>query len=236
MSARNGSVLEDGQRVAFVPTSVGAPPRPQVNLLPPEVRSSRALGRIKVRLGIALLAVVLLVGLAFVWAAFAEHAAAQDLADKQAESARLVAEQAQYAEVPLVKGQIDATTTARQNVTSTEVLWPDYIAALQSVTPSGVRISDVTTIMPNPLLPPTTSSNPLDAPSIGSVAFTARSATLPDIAAWMDALDAISGFADPTYTTAQLGEDDGTVSYTISVIVQVDSTAYAERYVPGEDS
>lgn len=236
MSARNGTALQDGPGVLFAPTSIGAPPRPQVNLLPPEVRSSRALSRIKVRLGVALLALLLVVALAFAWSAFAERAAAQELADKQAESARLVAEQAQYAEVPLVKGQIEATTTARTNVTSTEVLWPDYIAALQSVTPAGVRVSDLTTIMPNPLLPPTSSSSPLDAPSVGSVAFTAQATTLPDIAAWMDALDAIPGFADPTYTTAQLAENNGTVGYTISVIVQVDATAYAERYVPGEDS
>ncbi len=235
MSARNGTILEDAPQVTFVPSSIGAAPRPQVNLLPPEVRSSRALSRLKVRLGLALLLVLVLVSLAFLWAAFAERSAAQDLADKQAESARLVAEQAQYAEVPLVKGQIEATTAARTSVTGTEILWPDYVAAVQAVTPAGVRISDLTTMMPSPLLPATPSSSPLDAVSVGSVSFTAVAATLPDIAAWMDALDSISGVADPTYSTAQLAENNGVPGYTISVTAQVDATAFAERYVIGED-
>lgn len=223
--------LPDG-RVDFV--GLGAALRPQVNLLPPEIRNRRSLGRVKVRLGIALLFVLLLAALAFVYAAFTENTAAEELAAAQRDVADLTAQQEEFAEVPRVKGQIDAVATARELTMATEVLWTTYLRSVQAVTPEPVRITTFSTAMPGPLQAPMSSTSPLDALSVGSVNFTGNAATLPDLAAWMDALDAVPGLADPTYTTAELTDDDGVTSYSIAVTVQVDDKAYALRFVPKE--
>ncbi len=216
--------------------AIGAPASPQVNLLPPEIRSNRALARVKVRLLLALLVVVLVGMLAFVYAILTERTAAADLARAQKEAQDLVAEQATYAEVPAIKDRIEAAEDARAELTETEVLWSEYLGAIQAVTPPTVALEQLSTMLPGPLQPPTPSGNPLDALSIGQISFTATSATLPDMAAWMDVLDTVPGFADPTYTTADLVIDEAFVGYTISVTIQVDPEVFAHRFVETDDA
>ncbi|WP_024288213.1 PilN domain-containing protein [Cellulomonas sp. KRMCY2] len=232
-STRAAEAFPDG-RVDYA--GLGAALRPQVNLLPPEIRNRRSLGRVKVRLGLALLIVLLIAAVAFVYAAFTEKAAAEELATTQRQVADLAAQQEEFAEVPRVKSQIDAVATARDLTMATEVLWTEYLRSVQAVTPESVRITTFSTAMPGPLQAPITSTSPLDAVSVGSVSLTGNAATLPDLATWMDALDAIPGLADPTYTTAELTDDDGVISYSIAVTVQVDDNAYALRFVPKEGS
>lgn len=211
--------------------ALGVAPFPQVNLLPPEVRSRRQLGRTKIWLGIALLVVLLLIGLGYVVAALARASAADDLADAEAEVQRLMAQQAQYAEVPLVKGQIATAERARLMATETEVVWPEYIRAIQAVLPPGVTITQLATEMPGPGTDTMSSGSPLDIPNVGALSFMAQARTLPDMAAWMDGLDAIQGFGSATFTTATLTDDEGVIVYEIAVQVRVDESAFAHRFV-----
>lgn len=209
-----------------------AAPRAQVNLLPPEVYSKRSLGKVKARLGLALVGVLLLAVAAFVYAAFAEKLAADELAQAQDEVARLQQEQLQYAEVPLVKGYISAVEAARELGTATEVLWPDYLRAVQAVTPEGVAVVELTTEMPGPITSGTPSANPLDSVSVGSITFTGQAATLPDLAAWMEALDRIPGFSDASFSTAELTSEEGVTFYAIVTTIRVDETVFAGRFGP----
>lgn len=214
----------------FVPGSIGAPALPQVNLLPPEVRSRRALGRTKARLAVGVVLVLLAVALAYVFASLAKAQAATDLADAQDEAQRLVARQAEFAEVPLVKGQISLAEQALQLAMANEVLWPKYLQAIQAVQPAGVSLLQLTTEMPGPSDAGIPSASPLDAPSVGSIGFTAQAGTLPDLAAWMDALDGIAGFNDATLSTATLTDDEGVVSYEIAATIRVDESVFAGRF------
>lgn len=232
MSPRSTAPVPAG---AFMPSALGATAQAQVNLLPPEIRSSRALGRAKVGMAFALLAVVVAAAVGYVFASLSLAEASGELVVAEAEAQRLTSEQAQYSEVPLVKGLIQSVQEARALGMSTEVLWPDYLRSVQAVTPEGVSIELISTEMPNPLSAATVSADPLDAPSVGVIYFTARARTLPDLAAWMDALDGVRGFADPTYSTAEYLGEDGLTYYQIAVSVQVDESAYASRFVVAEE-
>lgn len=213
---------------------LGATRMPQVNLLPNDIRSRRALGRVKVRLGIALLFVVLVAALGFVGAIMVENAAAGELALKQQEVERLTAEQQQYAEVPQVKSEIAAIEAARELGMSTEVLWGDYLAAIQAVSPDGVSIQTLTTTMPSPTQLPVIASNPLAGQGVGEITFTTRSAQLPDIAAWITALESVPGFHDAYMTSAEVTDQSGVVYYETASSVVVDDTVFAQRFIPEE--
>ncbi len=202
---------------------------PQVDLLPPEVRAGRKLGQTKRLLVLAVLAVVLLAVLGWVYAKFTLDSANQDLADAQVETDRLTAEQAKYAEVPQIQGQLSRANNALSSATATEVLWKPYFEALRAVTPAQVSYESLQVTMSNDPNA-ATSGDPLQQPSLGQVVFTARSVTLPDIAAWMDAVSAVPGLSDPWFTQASMTDKDGSVYYQVSGTVQITSTALAHRF------
>ena len=78
------------------------------------------------------------------------------------------------------------------------------------------------------MVAPAPPTDPLQAPSVGQLAFTARSLTVPDTAAWIDALNAIPGFARRVGVSAAVVEDDTGTYYTVSATVQLtDATLLA---------
>jgi Tfp pilus assembly protein PilN len=230
MSAKKSAVAGAAADGRVDVAGLGAPRSPQVNLLPPEIRARRVLGRVKMSLGVVLLVVVLLAVAGYFGSSAVERSAAKDLAGKQSDVEVLVAEQAKYAEVPLLKAQLSAAKTARTLGMSTEVLWKGYLGAIQTVTPTDVTISSLTTELPNPVLARSASAAPLNAPSLGSISFVGQARALPDLSTWMEALNGIPGLADATFATAALIDTDGVVYYDISTTVQVNGTAVASRF------
>ena len=202
---------------------------PQVDLLPPEVRAGRRLGQTKRLLALVVLGVVLLALLGWVYAKFTLDNADQELADAQNETTRLTAEQAKYAEVPRIQSQLSQADTALSSATGTEVLWKPYFEALRAVTPPNVSYDTLQVTMgsdPNAAA----ASDPLQQPSLGQIAFTARAAKLPDVAAWMDAVKNVPGLSDPWFTQGSVTDKDGTVYYQVTGTVQITGTALAHRF------
>lgn len=229
MSPRNAVVDAPPDRALDL-AGLGAAPQPQVNLLPPEVNNRRALGRTKVRLAAALgLVVVLLVG-GWLYSGIRANAAADTLAANQAEVNSLVEAQQQYAEVPTVQAQIQRAETARKLGTSTEVLYAEYLKAIQAVTPATFFIENLDTTMPTPIMAAAEPANVLLAPGIGSLMIIGHTSSLPDVAAWQESLDSIPGFSDSFVTTEQATDGQGAVFYQVSATVQVDATAFANRF------
>lgn len=235
MNARTTSTREAQPEVRPDYAALGAPVRPQVNLLPPEVWSRRALGRIKLRLGLGLLVVALLCGLAFVWAALQERDAASDLDDAKAEVQALVDQQAQYAQVPIVKGEVATAESARTFGMSTEVLWRDYLGAIAAILPPGAKIETISSLMPTPMVAGMVELNPLAATGVGTLTLTTRSPTMPDAAAWIEALDTIPGFSDAVFSTAEIQDEDGASYYRTTSVVQVNEKAFAGRFAEEVD-
>lgn len=200
---------------------------PQVDLLPPEVRQERKLKRTKRLLAVALLAIVLLAVVGWVFAKFTLVAANREVADAQADTAKLTQQQAKYAGVPQIQSQLAAARTALSSATATEVLWKPYLEALRAVTPPNVSYQSLQVTLSSD---PTATSAPLQQPAVGQIVFTANAATLPDVAAWMDAVGQLPGLSDPWFTQAAVTDENGYVYYQVSGSVQITSAALAHRF------
>lgn len=215
------------------PGSVPVDTWPQVNLLPGEVTQGRRLKSVKRLLGLALLVVVLIATLAYAGALWMANAAASELQTEKDQTARLQEEKTQYSEVPVVLGQIGEAETARQAGMSSEILWPSYIEALRAKTPTGVSYDSMVVTVGTAAQPYSGSTNPLGDPTaIGQISFSARSATLPDTAAWIEAIESVQGFSDPWFSTATVTEQDGTSYYQMEATVDLLPSALSGRYEP----
>ncbi|WP_315095257.1 fimbrial assembly protein [uncultured Cellulomonas sp.] len=203
---------------------------PQVNLLPPEVRAARGLRVTKRWLLISLVVTLFLCVGAFGLALISGATAASELADAQAETVRLDNEAAKYAEVPQVLDALQQARTARTIGMSTEVQWRPYFDAVTSVLPAGVSIESIVSTGATPLVAAAPPTDPLQAPSVGQLAFTARSVTVPDTSAWIDALNAIPGFGDAWVSSAAVTEDDTGTYYAVSATVQLTDATYSHRF------
>lgn len=209
---------------------------PQVNLLPPEVRSARGLRSAKRLLGLALVGVVLLCGAGYVGATFVEQSAQDELTSAEDDAAQLQVEAQQYAEVPRVLGEIDRVSAAREYGMSPDVEWTPYVVAVAAVLPADARIESFTMTLGNPVDAASQATDPLQAgDSVGRLEVTGRTTTLPDTAAWMDGLGAIPGFTDPRVSSAQAAATDGTSFYRVTVSVQVTPDAFSGRFAATQE-
>lgn len=205
---------------------------PQVNLLPPEVRAARGLRAIKRMLGIGLIAVVLACVAAFALASVSEAAAKSELAQAQDQTARLQAEQKKYAEVPQVLAALDDAKTAQALGMATDVQWKAYVDALTAVLPAEVSIDTYAVTVSTPMTLPAPPADPLQAPSIGQLSFTARSTVVPNTSAWIDSLNSVPGFADAWVSDTSITEDESGIYYNVTATVQVTDGAFSHRFDP----
>lgn len=212
--------------LAFAPTGLW----PQVDLMPPEVRAGRRLKRTKRVLGLVVVGVLAVTVLGYAGARISESSAASDLESVQQETARLTAEQAKYAEVPRVLGEVTQVETARQTGTADEIIWTPYVNAIRAVTPGGVSIDSLTASATDPLHQQPAATNVLAAASIGSIQFVARSKTLIDTSDWLNALDTVPGLADAWFSNETITENSGVTYYQVTATVKLNSTALANRF------
>ncbi len=208
---------------------------PQVNLLPPEVRAARGLRSTKRILVLALVGVVGVCGVGFAVSTVTAAAAVTRLADAQAETTRLMLEQAEYAEVPRVKSALSETHRAIRLGMSTEIQWKSYLDAITAVLPEGVSVDVLTTTGATPMTGNPAGANPLQPASTGQITFTVRSLTVPNTASWIEALDSVPGLAGAWTSAVTITADEaGTTYYDVSASVQVLDTAYSHRFEPVE--
>ncbi len=210
---------------------------PQVNLLPPEIRAARGLQSIKKWLVIAILVVLALCALAWLWAQSVAAAAQGDLERAQQETARLTTEQAKYAEVPRVQNQLAEAARARQLGMATEVLWKPYMDAIAAVLPQTASIDTFGMTGATPMTAPELADNPLQALSVGQIAFGVRSTTVPDSAALVEALNSIPGFTDAFVSSVKVESDEVSgVFYGVQATVRFTGDAYSGRFEPQDDA
>jgi hypothetical protein len=209
---------------------------PQVNLLPPEVAAKRGLVRVKRWLGAFVVLAFLAAAGGVVLTMLAEKAAQDELAFQQGETERLTVEQQKYAEVPVVLSQLDRIGSAREVGMTTEVLWREYVSAIAATAPPGITIDTVTVTGATPYVATPLPADALSAPSVGSISFTAESLVLPDTAAWLDALEAVPGFADPWFSDASVNQEEDLIYYKVTATVQLNETAFAHRFTNEEAS
>ena len=210
---------------------------PQVNLLPPEVRAARGLQTTKRWLGLFLVLTLVICAAGYALALVVKGSADGELTEAQDETARLQAEQAKYAEVPLVLNALTQVETARQLGMSTEIQWKPYLDAITAVLPEGVSIETFQVVQDTPMTVSSTTSTMTGMGAVlpvGGITFTGRTSTLPDTAAWIDALNSVPGFAGAWVSSATITDEDG-VFYTVASSVVLTSEAYSGRFEPTEE-
>lgn len=218
----------------------GAPVVPQVNLLPPEIRASRSLARVKQVLALVLVGVLAVAVAGYFWASGQVRSAEANLAEKQEETTRLLNAQKEFAEVPQVLGQLDLATTARQLGTVNEIMWAPYLRQLITTAPPGVAFEQILYSGATPMAANPLSANPLLAGEYtGTLTWIGRSMSPVDSAAWIESLETIDGFTDVFVRAVEIGERDVngemTPMYQVSGSVQVTPEALANRYAESED-
>lgn len=223
------SITEMAQQhgAAVVPIT-GRPP--QVNLLPPEVRSARGLRVVQRWLAIGLVVVLALCVAMYAYVVLERSRAQDELAVEQQRTTDLQLQIAKYAELPQVESALDRAWTAQEMGMATDVLWADRIGAIAALLPGDMKIEGFVVDQPSVIDPEVASGNTLRLSPTGAVSLTLRSTVLPDTAALMESLEQVPGFASPWFTTAELAEDDGAVFYRVTLSVFVTQDALSHRF------
>ena len=205
---------------------------PRVNLMPPEIEAERGFKKVQVGLAALTIAVAGLVVGGFVWSA---AIASDEQAKLDAEAQRtqvLTAEQAEYAEVPLVMGQVESAQSAQATAMATDVLWYEYLERLSASYPKNVFLKDMSIAVTPPVTDPSAVAVTGQSSAIGLITFNGTGLVHDDVAAWLDALDTIEGFQNPTYSVATRTDLDGTTVVDFTSTVEVGPEALSLRFEP----
>lgn len=213
-----------------------APALPQVNLLPPEVRAARGLARTKALLlgliGLTLLACVGLVAKGML----DEAAAADELEAAQAETARLQAEQARYAEVPLVLSELDRAKQARVLAMSTDILWRPYLSAIEAKTPVGARIETMKVMGSTTWTGPFAPVDPLAPEGAATITITGQAQSLVDVTTWENQLMEIPGVVEVVLSQNVLSDGRTILKYNVSGTITLSADAFSGRFLAQDDA
>ena len=201
----------------------------RAHLLPPEVLHKRKAKVVRQRLGFVVLLVALLVigGTALVRVQ-AQQAEA-NLAIEQVNTQSLLVQQRKYVEVRKVQQQVDTIMLARQMGTTTEINWEMYLTSVQATLPQNVTIDTINIDSATPFAPYTQATAPLQGARIATLSFTAKSSTLPEVPAWLDALKTLPGYADASPGSVTRNE---TGAYSVSITMHINDAAFTNRFAP----
>jgi Tfp pilus assembly protein PilN len=184
----------------------------RVNLLPPEIERARRLRRTQSGLAVGLVAVAVCLGGVYALQVQAKNQAAEDLAVKKAETVRLQAEQAKYADIPRTIAAIDAAQSARATALANDVEWFRQLNNFALTIPSNVWLTGLTMgLAPAPAAAATTTGAaavPVPA-NVGVLTVQGVAMTHPDVATWLDVLAKQPGMADAYFsnsTKAKIGK------------------------------
>jgi Tfp pilus assembly protein PilN len=195
-----------------------------VNLVPPAALAVRA--RRRTRLVAEVAVGGCLVGLALGYLALigVRGGAEAALTEAQAKRDQVAAQIEAHAEVLATEKELTRTQLALASAMVYEVGWVRLVTQLQDTLPEGAVITDLSAVttaagleLPEPV-------NLLAPQGIGEVTLTARIATLPDVAAWTDALAEVPGLSEVTPEVAILEAEEGG-SYQVTFVIQLNLDA-----------
>jgi Tfp pilus assembly protein PilN len=181
---------------------------PRVDLLPPELKEARAWRRARGRALLVILcgAVLVMAGvLAATWWARA-NVDARDAA--QARTDELLSMQAEFAEVNAVQGGIRSAEQALEQAGATDILWESVLTDLGGTLPPQARVTSLTIEAPAPGTPLAPATDVLQGERAATVRFTALTPEVPDVAAWVRAVEQIDGVVFVAPRAAQVLDDE----------------------------
>lgn len=202
----------------------------QIDLLPTETRQLVAARKLRDRLGLAVVAVLLLVVLGWGGAGVAAMVAQGELTGEQAQTGLLLAEQRKYGEVRQVQDEVALVQAARGIGMSPEIDWKAYLDDVQKTLPGGMAIDTVQIDSSSPQTAYVQSTAPLQGNRVATLSFTAKSPTLPVVPPWLDRLQGLRGFAD-ALPGSVVKNPDG--SYMINITMHINEGAFSKRFAAG---
>lgn len=205
---------------------VGSEPR--VQLLPPMVRQKERTRRTR---RMATFAVLVALAVTFGASAFAYIRTLQaqaSLASAHDLTARILAEQGEYAEASSTARLIADTESARQIVTENEVEWTALVAALGTHVPAGASIATIGMHAPAPWEAPLAPEGELRADRVAVVDLTISGPDYASAAAFVTSVYGMEGVADAYITGTSF--TDG--AYRTSISIAFDSAIRTERFAP----
>jgi len=223
-------------RASSPPAVAAASPDHQgVNLLPASVYAAQDARRLRRRLVGGLVALVVLLAAGHTWLLGLEREAQGELRLAQDETSRLQAERERFAEAAEVRDALARAVQARTLGMGFEVRWVDLIRQIEAVAPPGAVITSFSAGGSNPAdRTVAVAPDPLGTDGVAAIAFEVASDTLPDTAAWLEALEAIPGLMDARFSSARLADLDGASSYTVTSTVQVNVHGLSGVHLPDE--
>ena len=201
---------------------------PRVDLLPPEIRVQRTAAAVRRRLGYGVILLIVLVAGGSGATGIQAIQAQASLASEQALTANLLVQQRKYIQVRSVQDEVSLIQAAQQVGTSTDIDWKKYLSQVQATLPANVTLDTVTIDSASPLTEYAQATAPLQGARVATLSFTAKSAILPEVPAWLNALTSL-----PCYTDASPGSvtlDPTTGVYTVDITMHINQAAYTNRF------
>lgn len=226
-------------RTSSPPVAAAATPdRQGVNLLPASVYAEQDARRLHRRLVAGLIGLVVLLAGGHTWLLDVERQARDELRLAEDETTRLEADLERFAEAGEVRDAIARAVAARTLGMGTEVRWVELIQAIDAVAPPGTTVTSFTAGGLDAAIGATVAAaapDPLGSDGVATITFEVESPTLPDTAAWLEALEAIPGLMDARFSSARLAETDAVDLYLVSSTVQVNHHGLSGVHLPPTD-
>jgi hypothetical protein len=204
--------------------TVGGSPR--VHLLPPEVTQKKKSRQLQSRLGLGVVAVLIVVGLAVAGAYLATLNAQNSLAAAQSASTNLLVQQKKYVAVTQVQTDVTGIKQAQIKATAKEIAWDPYIDKLDGTLTDGMKITSISAGIEDAFVTAADPLIPLQGPRVASFKITV-STPQKTISEWLDNLKSLPGFVDATPGTV---DHDSGKNYKVVVDLHINDKALLNRF------
>lgn len=193
----------------------------RVNLLPPEVRSRRQIGRLtRAIIAAAVVVVVLLVGF-FAYQVQRYHSVTNSLKAQQSQNAALSAQAAGLERYAQLKQELSNKQQTVQQLTATVVLWSGVLRNLSMVIPSDVYLTSVS----GNIQVATSSTGSTSSGLVGTIQFQGVATSYPAVALWLTRLQEVTGWTNAWITSGTKSASDNTIAFSGSIDLTPQATS-----------
>ena len=181
------------------------------------------------RVGVALVALVGLLGVLYAYSWFQTNGLQGDLASAHSQSLILQSRMSSYAPLQAAQSETQQLQSLVAQAMVGDLQWKPLIDKFNASAPNGVRITSLSGLISSPTAAATASANPLTAPGVSTIGTITIAGTAPDSTAvgkFVNALTLVPGLTDPVPTSIAGGKG----AYQFSVTVGVTTAALGGRY------
>jgi Tfp pilus assembly protein PilN len=205
----------------------------RINLLPPEIYERQRLRRrtaLVVAVGIILLAGV---GAFYFLQILRLNAVEDDVAQQEAENARLQQEIGELQEIADLQAEIESTRTLVSTLLSDRVLWSGILRDISLVIPGEAWLEGLTGSLATATVgateAPTVQGQGPPAGLVGQITFTGFAFDHRDVALWLSRLEDVRGFVNPWLSNSAKAPIGETEVVQFSSSVDLSERALAQR-------